>query len=46
MKCRMAYAVNIPKENMKEILTLCLTDNTFPAFVAEVDELLAQIGKV
>ncbi|GFU46058.1 uncharacterized protein NPIL_27771 [Nephila pilipes] len=46
MLCRKGYSVNISKGNLKEILTLCLTDNTFPAYVAEVDKMLKSLGKV
>ncbi|CAL1284751.1 unnamed protein product, partial [Larinioides sclopetarius] len=45
MQCRKGYSVHVPRENLKQVLILCLTDNTFPAYVAEVSKLLKEITK-
>ncbi|GFY59767.1 uncharacterized protein TNIN_236961 [Trichonephila inaurata madagascariensis] len=46
MLCRKGYSVSLSKENLKQILTLCLTDNTFPAYVAEVDKMLKNMANI
>uniref|UniRef100_A0A2L2YWD8 Meiotic recombination protein REC114-like protein n=1 Tax=Parasteatoda tepidariorum TaxID=114398 RepID=A0A2L2YWD8_PARTP len=40
MILRKSYAIDVPRENMQEILTLCMTDITFPSYVAEISKML------
>ncbi|XP_054718720.1 meiotic recombination protein REC114-like [Uloborus diversus] len=45
IELRKGYSTAIDNENLKDVITLCLTDNTFPSYVAEIVGVLKDMNE-